>query len=301
VAENDPAYVLVTPVRNEENTIRATLESVIHQTVLPLEWIIVSDQSTDQTDRIVQEFAARHSFIRLLRLTDRPARSFASVVFVTESGLRALTRTEHEFIGLLDADVRFGSDYFEQLIGHFRRDVSLGMAGGLVVDLINGKRHRVGKSHRDVAGAVQFFRRKCFDALGGLVAIPEGGWDTITCVQVRMQGYRTRTIQDLVVDHLKPRNKAEGNLVQRLWKLGIREYALGNHPLFELLKCAYRCFQHPFLWGGVIRFAGFFCCYLTLRQRSLPRQLVEQIRREQLQRLHFLSQARDTLPHKMET
>ncbi len=37
------SYVLVTPVRNEEATIGRTIESVVHQTVLPAEWVIVSD------------------------------------------------------------------------------------------------------------------------------------------------------------------------------------------------------------------------------------------------------------------
>ena len=38
-----PAYVLVTPSRNEEALIASTIESVIHQTVLPCKWVIVND------------------------------------------------------------------------------------------------------------------------------------------------------------------------------------------------------------------------------------------------------------------
>ena len=44
-----PSYVLVTPARNEEAFIQKTIESVIHQTVLPVKWVIVDDGSTDKT------------------------------------------------------------------------------------------------------------------------------------------------------------------------------------------------------------------------------------------------------------
>lgn len=73
-------YVLITPVRNEQATIGITIESVIAQTVRPIEWVIVSDESTDKTDEIVRKYAAEYDFIRLLRLTRRPDRNFASVV-----------------------------------------------------------------------------------------------------------------------------------------------------------------------------------------------------------------------------
>ena len=34
-------YVLVTPVRNEERIIEITIQSVLAQTILPREWVIV--------------------------------------------------------------------------------------------------------------------------------------------------------------------------------------------------------------------------------------------------------------------
>ena len=48
-----PSYVLVTPARNEEAFIQKTIESMIHQTFLPLKWVIVEDGSTDKTPEII--------------------------------------------------------------------------------------------------------------------------------------------------------------------------------------------------------------------------------------------------------
>ncbi|MCO5050845.1 MAG: glycosyltransferase family 2 protein [Verrucomicrobiae bacterium] len=278
-------YVLITPVRNEQATIGITIESVIAQTVRPIEWVIVSDESTDKTDEIVRKYAAEYDFIRLLRLTRRPDRNFASVVFAVESGLTVIKARDYQFIGLLDGDIRFPKNYYEEMLQRFADDPELGLAGGLVVDFYEGRYHPSPQSLKEVAGAVQFFRRECFEALGGLVAVPEGGWDTITCVQARMHGFKTQTFSEIVVDHLKPRNISEGNLVRRTWLMGVREYALGNHPLFEMAKCAYRCVERPYFLASFLRFAGYTWCCLSRRKRNVPAELVRFIRREQMQRL----------------
>jgi glycosyltransferase involved in cell wall biosynthesis len=280
-----PNYVLVTPARNEEATIEVTIQSVIRQTLPPKEWVIVSDQSEDRTDEIVKEYATGFNFIHLLRLERRPERNFASVVFATEAGIKALKRNDYDFIGLLDADIRFGENYYAEVMSRFVREPGLGVAGGLVFDCCNGVRRRSGHSLLDVAGAVQLFRRECFDSLGGLIAIPEGGWDTVTCVQARMNGFTTRTIAEIEVDHLKPRNISEGNLLRRFRQLGARGYAMGNHPLFEVLKCGYRCLEYPFLLGGLMRLAGYSWCYLSRKDRMVSSEFIRFLRREQLGRL----------------
>jgi len=138
---------------------------------------------------------------------------------------------------------------------------------------------------KDVAGATQFFRRECFNSLGGLIPIPEGGWDAITCIQARARGYKTATYPDLVVEHLKPRNFAEGNVIRRQWQRGTRDYALGAHPLFEMLKCGGRTRESPLLIGAAARLAGYTWCGLTGKKRTISREIIELIRHEQVSRI----------------
>ncbi len=290
---NTPSYVLVTPVKNEEKTIGITIESVVSQTLIPREWVIVSDQSTDTTDEIVRHFQTSHGFIRLVRLEGGPRRSFSSVVHATETGIKALQYRDYEFLGLLDGDVRFERDYYEILISRFTANPKLGLAGGLVLDVINGKARRNRQYLGDIAGATQFFRRKCFEALGGLVAVPEGGWDAITCVQARANGYHTTTFADLIVEHLKPRNASEGHVLRRIFQMGVRDYALGNHPLFEFCKCAYRCADSPPVIGATVRMAAFLWCILIRKRRTVTKEIMDRVRREQLSRItpRFLMKA----------
>jgi poly-beta-1,6-N-acetyl-D-glucosamine synthase len=294
------AYVLITPARNEEGTIGITIESVVRQTVLPAEWVIVSDASTDRTDEIIRGYAARFRFINFVRLTNRPKRNFASMVFTVREGLAALKCKDYEFLGMLDADIRFSQNYYEEILRRFAADPHLGLAGGLVIDCHPERRRSGTFAPEEVAGGVQFFRRECFEIVGGPLPIPEGGFDAIMCAQARMHGFKTRTFEDIEVDHLKPRNAAEGRVCRRLWQFGKRDYARGNHPVFELVRCGYRCLSTPFIIGGIVHFSGFVWCYLGRKERLLSTELIQFIRREQLARLFLRKRAQVSPAHPTE-
>lgn len=281
---SDSSYVLVTPVRDEEATIGRTIESVLKQTVLPREWVIVSDGSTDGTDDIVRRAAERNPWIRLLPLTPRPGRSFAAVVYNTETGIRSLEFRDYAYLGLLDSDVEFQANYFERLMRRFEAEPALGLAGGVVID-VGLPRDRFPRNRNDVPGAVQFFRRQCFERIDGLLPIPEGGWDALSCAMARMHGYQTRLFTDLVVDHLKPRNVSQGGTFRRKWQMGVRDHALGYHPLFELVKCLGRLSDPPRVIGAMTWWTGYCTAYIQRRPRIVDAEVVGYIRREQMNRL----------------
>jgi glycosyltransferase involved in cell wall biosynthesis len=257
---------------------------VVNQTLRPSEWIIVSDGSTDGTNDIVQSVGSTFPWIRLLPLPPRAQRSFAAVVHAVEAGIRALVTTDYDYIGLLDSDVRFQFDYFEEVIERFESSPKLGLAGGVVID-VGLRKDCLPLNRQDVPGAVQFYRRACFEALGGLLAIPEGGWDGLTCAKARMMGFETKLFTDLVVDHLKPRNISEGGLFRRIYQMGIRDYAVGCHPVFEFAKCVSRLTHSPLLIGGIAWWLGYCSAAIQLRQRQIPSDLLEFVRDEQKKRI----------------
>lgn len=293
-------YVLVTPVRDEEATIGRTIQSVLGQTVHPREWIIVSDGSTDATDEIVGKAALAQPWIRLITLKPRPGRSFAAVVHNTLLGIGELSFPNYHYLGLLDSDVEFQKDYFERLMDRFEAEPVLGLAGGVVID-IGLPRDRFPRNRFDVPGAVQFFRRECYEKIGGLIPIPEGGWDGMTCAMARMHGYRTRLFTDLVVDHLKPRNIAEGGVVRRKWQMGVRDYAVGYHPVFELVKCISRLKDPPLVIGAVAWWIGYLTAAVQRRPRVVDPTVVAHVRSEQMDRLRGLFNRRKPLLETHET
>jgi len=124
-----PAYVLITPARNEARFIELTLQSMISQTVPPLRWVIVSDGSTDGTDDIVRNYAADHPWIVLIRMPERAERHFAGKVHAFNAGYESVKDLPIDIVGNLDGDVSFGSGHFEFLIDKMAQNPRLGVAG----------------------------------------------------------------------------------------------------------------------------------------------------------------------------
>src|SRR6478672_5419699 len=58
-------YCLISPARNEAEYIKNTLDSVLAQTILPKRWIIIDDGSTDETPKILADYAAKHDLMEV--------------------------------------------------------------------------------------------------------------------------------------------------------------------------------------------------------------------------------------------
>jgi glycosyltransferase involved in cell wall biosynthesis len=279
-------YILVTPARNEGKYIERTLRSVTEQTCRPLRWVIVSDGSTDNTDDIVKGYVDEFDFIRLIRLESSPNRNFKAKILAFRSGYEALCGLDYHFIGNLDADVSFEPDYFASIISRFQQDPELGVAGGAIQELQKGQwKSRTFNSPRSVPGAIQLFRRSCFEKTGGFIASKHGGNDTIAEVMARMSGWKVCSFEDLPVRHHKPTGSANHNIMLARFREGLMDYSHGNHPLFETVKLIRRIKEKPFFIGSLARLAGYFWSLLKREPRNIPDEVIEYIRGEQIRRL----------------
>jgi glycosyltransferase involved in cell wall biosynthesis len=287
-----PTYVLITPARNEERFIGATIESVISQTLLPRTWVIVSDGSTDGTDSIVKTYAARHDWIRLVRRPEHAERHFAAKARSFNAGYETLAGESYDVIGNLDADITFEKDYFEFLLGKFADDAGLGVAGTPFVEGDVSYDYRF-TSVEHVSGACQLFRRTCFEEIGGYVPVPGGGIDWIAVTTARMKGWKTRTFLERVCHHHRPMGTATAGPFQALYKLGRQDYFLGGHPLWEVCRAAFQATRKPYVLGGLALLGGYLRALVGGVERPVSAELVRFHRREQMHRLqHMLSRFR---------
>src|SRR4030042_5430620 len=130
------AIFLVTVAYNEEKQIERTLRCVIQQTILPKQWLIVSDGSTDGTDAIIKRYAAKYPWIKDARRekTADPHQKLGKASYAYARSM-ALARKEfakipHEFVANLDADITFGPDYYEKVMEKALSDEKIGITGG---------------------------------------------------------------------------------------------------------------------------------------------------------------------------
>jgi glycosyltransferase involved in cell wall biosynthesis len=275
---------LITAARNEEGLIGETIQSVLSQTALPDLWIIVSDGSTDRTDEIVSRYSTGHPWIELLRMPEHKDRNFAAKVHCFNLGYKKIRQRQFDIIGNLDADITFGPDYFEYLLGKFRTDPKLGVAGTPFIEGTGHYDYRFANIGH-VSGACQLFRRECFEQIGGYIPIKEGGIDWIAVTTARMKGWITRTyIERECVHHRKIGTGGSGRL-SAIFKYGKKNYALGGHPVWQISRALFQITKKPYILGGMLLFSGYAWGFLTRMKRPLSPELLAFYRREQMTRL----------------
>ena len=283
-----PTYVLITPARNEAAFIEQTINSVVRQTIRPLKWVIVSDGSTDRTDDLVRNHAARHPWIELVTLTGRTQRHFAGKVAAFNAGYARLEGLRYDVIGNLDGDVSFEDDYFAFLMGKFADNPRLGVAGTPYREERSLHDDRF-KSRTHVSGACQLFRRECFEDIGGYRSVASGGVDLIALLSAQAKGWQTWRFAEKICFHHKNVGSGEhAGVCRRLLNHGRKDYLLGSHPAFEILRGAFQMKNPPYVLGGVLMIAGYAWAMMSGAERTMPDDLVAIRQSDQIDRLKQL-------------
>jgi poly-beta-1,6-N-acetyl-D-glucosamine synthase len=283
---NLPRYVLITPSRNEEALIEKTIESVIHQAVLPLKWVIVNDGSTDSTGAIAERYAAQYEWIEVVNRPVRQERNFAAKVHAFNAGLEKVKHLDYEIIGNLDSDISFDPDHLEFLLTKFKEDPQLGVAGTVFVEeggYSSQKDSFEGENH--VSGQCQIFRRECFEQIGGYVPNEAGGIDWIAVTTARMLGWKTRSFRERSFFHHRHLGTAERGAFASAFSYGQKDFYLGGSPVWQMFRVAYRSTKRPYLVEGLALGLGYGWAMVRREKKPISKQLMAFHRKEQMRKL----------------
>jgi poly-beta-1,6-N-acetyl-D-glucosamine synthase len=264
---NSRKIAIVSPVRNEEAFIEATLSSMVAQAVAPMRWIIVDDGSTDRTFEIASAYAAKHDWITVVRKPDRGQRSVGpGVVEAFNFGMSHVPR-DVAYICKMDGDIELPRSYFQTLLERFEADPLLGAASGKPFIRVGGRLVPEKTSDEMVAGQINFYRRACFEDIGGFVQ--EVHWDAIAFHRARMSGWRTASFHDesLRFLHLRLMGSSHQGIVTGRKRWGKGQYFIGTHPLYLLAIVAYRMLERPFFIGGAFILVGYVQAFFRRDRR----------------------------------
>lgn len=281
----NPRYVVISPVRDEAENIENTIESMLRQTITPVEWMIVNDGSTDSTGQILDKYKSRIPWISAVHRDNRGFREpGGGVVAAFEDGYRSLTAKQWDYIVKLDGDLTFEPQYFEKCFERFAENPKLGVGGGTIQSLYPQGMivEKVPEFH--VRGATKIYRRNCWERIGGLLKAP--GWDTLDEVKANMLGWETRSFPDIVITQQRVTGGAEGQW-RDSFKNGRANYICGYHPFFMVLKCMRRLFHPRHFVSAFGLMSGFISGYVTGEARVDDPELIRYLRKQQLKRLTF--------------
>lgn len=282
---SNKSYVLITPARNEEGYIEIAIRSIISQTIRPKKWVIVSDGSADHTNDILDRYASNHDFIDFVSIKGHAEWNFASKVDAIRAGCDRLKGIDYEFLGNLDADIGLEPEYYERVLLKFEENNKLGIAGGMILELVNGKFKVLKYNLKSVAGAVQLFRRQCYEEIGGYTPSANGGIDAIAEVMSRMHGWEVQSFPEIKAYHHRQIGENQRGVLISRFRYGIRDYSIGTDPLFMFLKSIDRFRETPFFIGGMLMMLGFLWSAAKREPRPVSNQFVKCVRKEQRNRI----------------
>jgi poly-beta-1,6-N-acetyl-D-glucosamine synthase len=276
-------YVVITPVRDEEEHIAAVIDCMAKQTVRPAEWVIVNDGSTDRTGEILDQSSKQYPWMRVVH---RPNRGFrkagGGVVEAFYDGYKTVNSPDWEFIAKFDGDLTFAPDYFEKCFAQFEKNPKLGIGGGEIYHELDGEMKLEKNPKFHVRGATKIYRRNCWEAIEGLYPAP--GWDTVDEVKANMLGWQTYAFPELRLHHHRFTGMADGRLKTCL-KRGMVCYVSGYHPAFVVISSISRVRQKPYLIGSIATLYGYLKAGLTRSPKIEDPRYRTYIRSQQLRRL----------------
>jgi poly-beta-1,6-N-acetyl-D-glucosamine synthase len=244
-------YVLISPCRNEAEYMRRTLDSVAAQSLQPTLWVIVDDGSTDDTPAVLQEYAARHPWIRIVTRQDRGHRSVGpGVIDAFYAGYQTITPSDFEFMCKLDLDLELPPRYFEILMKRMAENPRIATCSGKAY--VQNDDQLVPERHGDDTslGMTKFYRTACFEKIGGFVR--EVMWDGIDNHRCRMHGWIACSWDepDLRFTHLRPMGSSQDSIYVGRMRHGYGQYFMGTGPVFMLASALFRLNQKPYVLGS---------------------------------------------------
>ena len=231
-------FLIIIPTHNEEKNILFCLESLKNQTFRDYKIVVVNDGSTDQTQNIVNEFAAAHPDFEIKNLEKSEHQPGAKVVRTFKKGLEMVDLKDFDIICKFDADIIFPENYLKKIHDVYENNPKAGMVSGIVkikksvfenklaFDFRDEKKQWVFEnisSKNHVRGPIKSYRKECFQEMNGLR--PVLGWDNIDVMLAKKNGWEVLTIKDLWVKHLRP--TAYKYKTQKAEKLGEYFYNIG--------------------------------------------------------------------------
>lgn len=138
---------VVIPTYNREEFLADAIDSVLSQTLMPLEVIVVDDGSTDASGKLLNKYQDKIKIIR---------QKNSGVSVARNSGIRI---ARGSIIAFLDSDDIWLPNKLERQIGHFETDLSVSVVHSDVFLLENGHRRRAREGREKFSGRCysQFF------------------------------------------------------------------------------------------------------------------------------------------------
>jgi glycosyltransferase involved in cell wall biosynthesis len=284
------SYILVTPVKNEENNLSKLADCIVNQTILPYVWIILNDNSTDRTQIIIDKLENTYSWIKGVTIKEATNRDldehFGKICnLAIKEAIRYCEKKKLNisYFVKVDADIILPNNCIEEILIRLDLNNEIGIASPYIQDLPNRPINQeklfttddsVNNYSRfdmlEPSDGLRFYRYITFNDIGG---IPETiAPDVVALAKAKLRGWKVERFNDVGCYKTRKTSSSIRSIFQGYFIQGERRYYL-NYPssiiifqsVLEFLK------GHPNL--GIAIFLGFFNSFISKKEKINDNEL----------------------------
>jgi hypothetical protein len=208
---------------------------------------VIDDRSQDGTGDLFLKHGEDLSFLEVHRLDSADDTLAMRIAEVLAAGMARLGEDlgGAEYIGILDADIRVGPDYWQALAEHMDANPRLGIcSGALWFRDDRGQRRLEGGQRVDLPrGGLRLIRNECLREAGVIVRCR--AWDPVMTIRARAAGWTTKLLPSVLAETARQTGarisptaggiaygQRDWNLGRPLWQVGVLCAAstLGGRP-----------------------------------------------------------------------
>lgn len=204
-------------VRDGEKSIEDVMNSLIHQTVLPNEIIVVNDGSTDKTAEILKKFENEYPSLVKVIHTDSKTRDYSRIPRLWNMCLKK--DYDYQMVGA--GDVVYEKDYAEKLLKELEKNQNLVICSGDHEPFKTKAPHGGGRFVR------QSFFFKHYEKYPEIM-----GYESEILHRALLNGHEISVFKNSKLQHYD--KLGHGHNFEEFGK-GMK--ALGYHPLYVLGRC----------------------------------------------------------------
>ncbi|KFD41188.1 hypothetical protein DK28_0211560 [Peptococcaceae bacterium SCADC1_2_3] len=253
-------YLLVTPVRNEEDKLKDFIRFVKEQSLPPLLWVIVNDGSTDSSVDIIKAETKEDNYIYLLNLEEKDDYGQKSYNRTVNYGFNFIIEyikrhhIKYKYLGILDADIFVEKTFFEKLVDTLDKNEKLGIVSGQLYVLKNGDQKKPENMGKHLWGGCMVYKKECFEEIGGFPRCTSG--DSVTCIKAKLKGWQILRVFEAKAIHKRYVTSKEGRWKSH-FKVGYNDYYLNFSIGYAFLTAFFWLIKPPF-YSGIAYLAGYF-------------------------------------------
>ena len=273
--ENDSTkttkFAVVIIARNEENSIKKTIDCLKMQDLVPYRIIAVNDGSTDKTGEILLTLENIEVINRQRREESHLAKK--ELANTVNCGLEKLQNDlDCEFIMISGADLIFPKNYLSLIVERMRTEPKIAISSGIIE----------GEFSIEPRGAGRVIRYDFWKKIGLKYPV-NYGFEAFLLLKAKSLGYEITSFQDLVIVTERKTGTKYNPKLYYFYGLGLK--ALGYTLPYVLVRAALFAKKKP--RGAIYLLKGFFSNYDDLYDSDLR----EYVKKTQYQKISHLDRS----------